>query len=1152
MANLFPCPNCRNTFDLPDSVRGKTLRCPTCKHQFTAPLGDSAPNASGEGYKAPVARPPITVRPPVSPAVPPLSPSRPPARPEMRIQERPRPAAPQPPIVDLEASEPPSSRKRSRKQRSNSTSVAAVLLIGGAAALLLLIGIGVGVWMLVRGVSSGSVADGSSGFIPAAPDPGGPVADIPDVPGLRYRWQGAPNIYHVRVELDRGDHLEVHDGDTWFTAKPIDVTPKGDGDDKGQGTGFVINPDGYLLTCHHVVADTTKIEVTLGDKKYPARVVYSNRSADMAILHIDAHDLPTLSLADSDKVELGQDVWALGFPLSFVLGQSIKVTRGTLSGVTTKAGRKQFQIDAAVNFGNSGGPLVSETGLVLGIVSSKLASGLVSNVAWARAINDARQILAAKNVAYSMEGWTTKLDGPALVKRVSAATAYIEVTLGKHADADLFDLKTSGRLDKSNQPKPGANGALSSVQAGAPADGEILVDSSGDVIIANGGVHMPYLLGNTGKFLIDALPDDDRTTWEHNSEITITERREAPREHAFGPPGFPRMPRGPFGPNFPGMPGRREPEPEVITRTGEVHIVYTRVGVEGDVITIRKKYEMKVPPSAQSNSSVTMTGDGEVAFDAKLGIPRHVQFKATLSENIKGVSVSIPITVTCSLVEGAERDKRLHPPSPPPNQQAKNGGNAKPSGGNNANTAGGGNRSALPPWLRRDPGAMFGPVHAFGRESLAKVIGSPPPSRSADVTIPLSEPVGQVVAGGGDRFLILQLPEKKELAVLDLKESKVVKSIPVTDPDVLIAADMEELVLYLPATKQFQRWSLKSLTQVGASVASPISTEIKTIALGSASAGPLVVHAPSESSTTRGIMLFDPIKFTRLTEAIDPIESQPIGLEENPNRACVACSADGNLIVIVGKPRKLTALRRDGQRWVSAEIHGTYSLPSSDGQWIIDQGQSFSPDGSPQGQSRYERGHGVWCVPALADGWTLSLNEAKVSEKSRESFLKAMVHMGSDPEPIFDLPFNIDALKDLVDTFMGRFCAFERHIFLAPKAGCLAVIPKDGKRVELYRLKMDELMKNSNRDYLLVVSKPPEKIKHGSELRYQIVTKSKNGGLSHRLLSGPKGVKLSVEGLLTWTPPADTADGPIEFSVAIRDSSGREVTHSFRVRVEPK
>ena len=102
-----------------------------------------------------------------------------------------------------------------------------------------------------------------------------------------------------------------------------------------------------------VVRGSVKVVVHLGDKDYPATVTaYDPVGKDLALLHVDASNLPVVPLADSDKVELGEDIRALGFPLSDVLGESIKITRGSVCGIVKRDDSNLFQVDATINPGN--------------------------------------------------------------------------------------------------------------------------------------------------------------------------------------------------------------------------------------------------------------------------------------------------------------------------------------------------------------------------------------------------------------------------------------------------------------------------------------------------------------------------------------------------------------------------------------------------------------------------------------------------------------------------------------------------------------------------------------------------------------------------------------------------------------------------------
>jgi serine protease Do len=149
---------------------------------------------------------------------------------------------------------------------------------------------------------------------------------------------------------------------------------------EGQGSGVVMASDGYILTSAHVVKGGTDILVTLFDKRqFVAEVVGADELSDLAVLKIPARDLITADWGDSDLMEVGSPVWAIGSPF----GLEYTVTSGIISGKNrveqkpTPGDRSQqsphqelLQTDAAVNPGNSGGPLVDSTGSVVGINSS--------------------------------------------------------------------------------------------------------------------------------------------------------------------------------------------------------------------------------------------------------------------------------------------------------------------------------------------------------------------------------------------------------------------------------------------------------------------------------------------------------------------------------------------------------------------------------------------------------------------------------------------------------------------------------------------------------------------------------------------------------------------------------------------------------------
>ncbi len=164
---------------------------------------------------------------------------------------------------------------------------------------------------------------------------------------------------------------------------------------RGQGSGFIVSADGYILTNNHVVKDANKITVKMSDdKELQAKVVGTDPETDVAVIKVDANNLPTVVLGDSDKLKVGQWVLAIGNPF----GLSHTVTAGIVSAKgRSRIGLAEYedfiQTDAAINFGNSGGPLIDIDGKVVGINSAIYSqSGGYMGIGFAVPINMAKYV----------------------------------------------------------------------------------------------------------------------------------------------------------------------------------------------------------------------------------------------------------------------------------------------------------------------------------------------------------------------------------------------------------------------------------------------------------------------------------------------------------------------------------------------------------------------------------------------------------------------------------------------------------------------------------------------------------------------------------------------------------------------------------------
>ena len=196
----------------------------------------------------------------------------------------------------------------------------------------------------------------------------------------------------AKAGRQRGQQLEENDLNEFFRRfMPPDANPRSNPNtprrprqntpepetplrDLGVGSGFIISADGYVITNAHVVKNADEVTVTLTDKReFKAKVIGADERTDVAVLKIDATGLPKLSMGDSDKVRVGEWVLAIGSPFGF----ENTVTAGIVSAKSRETGEfvPFIQTDAAVNPGNSGGPLFNTKGEVIGINSQIFSGG---------------------------------------------------------------------------------------------------------------------------------------------------------------------------------------------------------------------------------------------------------------------------------------------------------------------------------------------------------------------------------------------------------------------------------------------------------------------------------------------------------------------------------------------------------------------------------------------------------------------------------------------------------------------------------------------------------------------------------------------------------------------------------------------------------
>ncbi len=263
------------------------------------------------------------------------------------------------------------------------------------------------------------------------------------------------NSGHPKIDSDRLSHLPKEFRD-FFRGSP--QMPHGDSfkgrKSQSHGSGFIISADGYVVTNAHVIDDASKVTVSLDDKReFNASVVGVDKLSDIALLKVDASNLPAVALGNSDQLDVGQWVVAIGAPF----GLDYTATQGIVSALSRSLPSETYvpfiQTDAAVNPGNSGGPLFNLQGQVIG-VNSQIYSrhGGYMGVSFAIPINIVKNVTdQLRNNGQVSRGW------------LGVGIQGIDQDL-----AQSFGLKN-------------ANGSLvTSVESGSPAEKAGL--QSGDII----------------------------------------------------------------------------------------------------------------------------------------------------------------------------------------------------------------------------------------------------------------------------------------------------------------------------------------------------------------------------------------------------------------------------------------------------------------------------------------------------------------------------------------------------------------------------------------------------------------------------------------------------------------------------------------------
>lgn len=241
------------------------------------------------------------------------------------------------------------------------------------AGLLAVAGTGYGIWQHAHSPLANAAEAPSS--VTAQPDPlpgSVAMAELPNFSGIVQRYGPAVVNIQVTGTMHVSHSLEMDPDNPLFRFFPrfgLPI-PQDPSPSRGEGSGFIIGPDGVILTNAHVVDGADEVVVKLTDRReFKAKVLGVDKPSDVAVLKIDARDLPTVHLGRADPVRVGEWVLAIGSPFGFENSATAGIVSAKARALPDEGYVPFIQTDVAVNPGNSGGPLFNMNGDVVGINS---------------------------------------------------------------------------------------------------------------------------------------------------------------------------------------------------------------------------------------------------------------------------------------------------------------------------------------------------------------------------------------------------------------------------------------------------------------------------------------------------------------------------------------------------------------------------------------------------------------------------------------------------------------------------------------------------------------------------------------------------------------------------------------------------------------
>jgi hypothetical protein len=410
--------------------------------------------------------------------------------------------------------------------------------------------------------------------------------------------------------------------------------------------------------------------------------------------------------------------------------------------------------------------------------------------------------------------------------------------------------------------------------------------------------------------------------------------------------------------------------------------------------------------------------------------------------------------------------------------------------------------------------------------------------------VKLPSAVDDLVVGGSGRFIIAHLKSAQQLAIIDVKEAKVLKYLPFPAPNILFAAGAEHLFVALPEQNVIQRWSLNTLEK---ETSAPLAdgAHAGTLVMGHASLGPVLLGGGEGHQNT--LKLVDP-----KTLQAKPVDL-PMGRGFECHGTCVVRASANGLVFTSWRtgssPQGFYTLLLGGAQPESFYEHESLGLltPSADGGRIYTGNGIYSNKAKPiTAAERADRGT-LW-LPSVTGNYYLRVSPiafGRSIEGNKPATLT--LHLTGDTRPIVTLNGVVPARSH--DFGRQSRLTLDKLILHFPDFSSLVLLSSGEDAFDIVPLDIDAELEKSGIDFLFATSQPPLFAEPGKRFEYDVAVKSKKGGVKVSLASGPEGMHVTPEGKVQWAVPAKQT-GDADAILLISDASGQEVFQNFRLTIK--